>query len=475
MIYKMKLWQKIFISSLLTSIFLFAVCGIITTVSGHKLNLQSERLAAIGLAGRMKEEVESGMGWEDIPVRLNNRAVPPGVFFQIYRDEQLVFDNFQKQPEASRYDFGYEIVRKAVEIVTIDQVNYLFAEQKLELGGKEGKLVLVKSLADVYNRCNTQLRTLFLLCSILSMVSALMMLTISLIITVPIKKINQAVKIVTGNHYAYRIPVNGSDELNELSANFNIMCEAIESNIKNYKFAIDNFTHEVKTPLTSIIGYAEILKSFQCTEEYRREAADYILSEGRRLNSLVRKIMGFLVVESKQIEKKFIKADEVISMACLSVKVQAEMKEIEIRYHRVPEVYLYGDEELLVTLLVNLLDNAIKASPDHAKIFLAAADQDSALSWIKVADFGIGIPEAELERLTEPFYMVDKSRSRSQNGIGLGLSICKAIVQAHDAELAIESQAGKGTVMTVSFPSLEYQYLKSAQRELFENTGWQGE
>ena len=114
----------------------------------------------------------------------------------------------------------------------------------------------------------------------------------------PIKKINEAVKIVSNNHYAYRLPITGTDELNELSGNFNIMCEAIENNIKNYKSAIDNFVHEVKTPLTSIIGYAEMIQSYQCTDECREDAVNYILMQSRRLNSLVRKIMGFLIVES---------------------------------------------------------------------------------------------------------------------------------------------------------------------------------
>ena len=138
----------------------------------------------------------------------------------------------------------------------------------------------------VYARCNAQLQTLFLLCGILSAVSALIMVTASLIITVPVKKINEAVKIVSDDYYAYRLPVTGTDELNELSANFNVMCEAIENNIRNYKFAIDNFIHEVKTPLTSIIGYADMLKSYDCTGECREEAVDYILTQSRRLNSL---------------------------------------------------------------------------------------------------------------------------------------------------------------------------------------------
>ncbi|RHR49396.1 sensor histidine kinase [Clostridium sp. AF18-27] len=494
MIYKMKLWQKICISSLIASILLFAVCGIITTVSGHKRNLQAEENQAVWLAGQMKAEVERAYReHKDLTAPFLNPLIPEDVCFQVYRGETRLYDGFGREPETPRYDFGYEIAREPLELVTIQKVNYLFAEETLDLEGgaaesavngkaapgavagtEPARLVLVKDLSDVYARCNAQLQTLFLLCGILSAVSALIMVTASLIITVPIKKINEAVKIVSDDYYAYRLPVTGTDELNELSANFNVMCEAIENNIRNYKFAIDNFIHEVKTPLTSIIGYADMLKSYDCTGECREEAVDYILTQSRRLNSLVKKIMGFLVIESKQVEKKFVRLDEVVNMACISVRVQAEMKELRIEYQNRPEAYMYGDEELLATLLVNLLDNSIKASGEHSQILIGAVLREDAVEELSVLDFGMGIPEEELDKLTEPFYMVDKSRSRSQNGIGLGLSICKSIIQAHNGRMEFSSTPGEGTTVRVHFPYEDYQYLRQAQDELFEKADIEG-
>lgn len=511
MIYKMKLWQKICISSLIASILLFAVCGIITTVSGHKRNLQAEENQAVWLAGQMKAEVERAYReHKDLTAPFLNPLIPEDVCFQVYQGETRLYDGFGREPETPRYDFGYEIAREPLEMVTIQKVNYLFAEETLDLEGgaaesavngkaapgavagsepagkampgasaaaaktEPARLVLVKDLSDVYARCNAQLQTLFLLCGILSAVSALIMVTASLIITVPIKKINEAVKIVSDDYYAYRLPVTGTDELNELSANFNVMCEAIENNIRNYKFAIDNFIHEVKTPLTSIIGYADMLKSYDCTGECREEAVDYILTQSRRLNSLVKKIMGFLVIESKQVEKKFVRLDEVVNMACISIRVQAEMKELRIEYQNRPEAYMYGDEELLATFLVNLLDNSIKASGEHSQILIGAVLREDAVEELSVRDFGMGIPEEELDKLTEPFYMVDKSRSRSQNGIGLGLSICKSIIQAHNGRMEFSSTPGEGTTVRVHFPYEDYQYLRQAQDELFEKADIEG-
>ncbi|RGX30833.1 sensor histidine kinase [Enterocloster asparagiformis] len=497
MIYKMKLWQKICISSLIASILLFAVCGIITTVSGHKRNLQAEENQAVWLAGQVKEEVERAYReHKDLTAPFLNPLIPEDVCFQVYRGETRLYDGFGLEPETPRYDFGYEIAREPLELVTIQKVNYLFVEEALDLeggaaegsaagkarpgasaagaGAEPARLVLVKDLSDVYARCSAQLQTLFLLCGILSAVSALIMVTASLIITVPVKKINEAVKIVSDDYYAYRLPVTGTDELNELSANFNVMCEAIENNIRNYKFAIDNFIHEVKTPLTSIIGYADMLKSYDCTGECREEAVDYILTQSRRLNSLVKKIMGFLVIESKQVEKKFVRLDEVVNMACISIRVQAEMKDLRLEYQNRPEAYMYGDEELLATLLVNLLDNSVKASGEHSHIHIEAVLQENAVEELSVHDFGRGIPEDELDKLTEPFYMVDKSRSRSQNGIGLGLSICKSIIQAHNGRIEFLSKPGEGTVVRLHFPYEDYQYLRQAQDELFEKTDIEG-
>ncbi|MCD8170831.1 MAG: hypothetical protein LUE94_16270 [Clostridiales bacterium] len=203
MIYKMKLWQKIFISSLIASILLFAVCGIITTVSGHKRNLQSEEAQAVWMAGRMKEEAEAAYQKSgSCLAAFGNPLIPEDTYFQVFCGQEKVYDGFGLEPEPLRYDFGYDIKREPLEIVAINKVNYLFAEEPLSLGGEEARLVLVRDLSDVYGRCNAQLQTLFLLCGILSVVSAFIMLTASLIITVPIKKINEAVKIVSNNYYA---------------------------------------------------------------------------------------------------------------------------------------------------------------------------------------------------------------------------------------------------------------------------------
>ena len=120
MIYKMKLWQKIFISSLIASILLFAVCGIIVTISGHKRNLQSEKCV----------QQADQMG-EDITDCFQNPLVSDKFFFQLYRGDTLIYDDFHKQPDSPRYDFGYELKKEPLEIRDIDRVSYAFLEDEI--------------------------------------------------------------------------------------------------------------------------------------------------------------------------------------------------------------------------------------------------------------------------------------------------------------------------------------------------------
>lgn len=478
MIYKMKLWQKIFVSSFFISILLLGFCGIFTTVSAHRLNLEKEytftkqltNQIVCTLTENLQTEAKSINHAGDLLDQIQKKTVPPYIFIQLKDGKKLIYDGLGKAPEPLRYDFGYKITMGNVYTQTIQDSNHLFIEKQFPFSGKMYTLVLINNLEQIYDMCNTQLKTLFLLCGILSLVSALVMIIISFLITIPIKRMNEAVAVVTSNYYSYRLPVTSADELSELSGNFNTMCEAIENNIKNYKLAIDNFTHEVKSPLTSIIGYAEILQSPQCDEQTRKEAVNYILNEGKRLNSLVRKIMGFLVIETDQLDKKRILVADMVHMACMSVQMKADMKNIKIKHDISDKIYMYGDEELLVTSVVNFLDNAIKASKERSKILIEVSHQDFALSELIIRDFGSGIPQQELNKITELFYMVDKARSRTHDGVGLGLSICKAIIQAHKGQLFIESQEEKGTTMHIQFPYLGYQRMEKATLDLFSST-----
>ncbi|MFT4143447.1 MAG: HAMP domain-containing sensor histidine kinase, partial [Mobilitalea sp.] len=240
------------------------------------------------------------------------------------------------------------------------------------------------------------------------------------------------------------------DELGTLGNNFNDMADTMEEKIYDLKEAarrqedfVGSFIHEIKTPLTSIIGYADLLRSKKLDEETLFEAASYIFTEGKRLEALSLKLLE-LLVEGKQ-EPNYrmialsIMVDEVLEV------IQPVLREKAINLTLdVPRIIVKADIELMKTVILNLIDNARKAVGNKGSIAVTALQQEDTVILI-IKDNGIGIPKEDIDKITEPFYMVDKSRSRSEGGAGLGLAICTQIMKFHKGKLTFESEPGQGT------------------------------
>lgn len=208
---------------------------------------------------------------------------------------------------------------------------------------------------------------------------------LAMILTRPLQKLSQVSKQIADGDYSVRVPVHTEDEIGELSVNFNYMTEQLieklmklDQLLKNQEEFMGSFAHEMKTPLTSIIGYADLMRMEALSKEEQKEACGYIYSEGKRLQNLSLKSMnsgGILTVEDR-------------------------------------------------------------ATQEGAKIY--------------ISDTGCGMPKDEISKITEAFYRIDKSRSRKQGGVGLGLAICKEIVRIHQGEMRFISQQGKGTTVIIT-------------------------
>lgn len=275
-------------------------------------------------------------------------------------------------------------------------------------------------------------------------------------ITRPITSLDKlAGKIADGN-YELRSHNKSSDEIGELARNFNRMAdrlvEQMEIKVLEAKQKEDftaAFAHELKTPLTSIMGYADMLNSMKLTEEEAHEAYFYIFSQGKRLESLSHKLLELVSMDKNPIVFK------PISTKALEENIRVTMRPIwkqrGIRGKvEMEKATVYGDSELLLSLFYNLLDNAVKAMDkgDRGFILMKGISKDGGYE-IKVVDNGRGIPEEEISRITEAFYMVDKSRSRKEGGAGIGMALCQKIIQLHKGTLQIESRLGEGTVIKV--------------------------
>ncbi len=274
-------------------------------------------------------------------------------------------------------------------------------------------------------------------------------------LTRPIRDLGAAAQALAGGDYASRAAVSGGDEIADLDTSFNHMADAIEKNVQDLADAARrqedftaSFVHELKTPLTSIIGYADMLRSRHLTEEQRLKAAGYIFSEGRRLEHLSLSLLDLLVTGRGCAEAKSVDMEDLCVRAADVCRPAMEARGVKL-FVRAEAGAVQGDGALLQTLAQNLLDNARKASSPGGAVALEGHALPDGRYELSVSDRGRGIPAEELDKITEPFYMVDKSRARAQGGAGLGLALCQKIAQLHGGALRFESKEGVGTQVTV--------------------------
>lgn len=279
-------------------------------------------------------------------------------------------------------------------------------------------------------------------------------LAASFLLLRPLNRLSAATRRMAAGELDQRVAVDRDDELGQLSADFNVMAVRLERQVKELREAarrqedfIGSFAHEIKTPLTSIIGYADLLRSRPVTEEQVRESAGYIFSEGRRLEALSRKLMDMIVLGRQDFPLRPVPMDAFLRQVGGTLRPALEQRGVRLTVRAAPgEIPLEAD--LMKTVCLNLLDNARKAIEGPGSILLEGVREEGGYR-IRVADTGKGIPEAELNRVTEAFYMVDKSRARAQGGAGLGLALCRRIVELHGGELSIESREGQGTQVSI--------------------------
>lgn len=301
----------------------------------------------------------------------------------------------------------------------------------------------------------TQLLALFLLLLtlLLTALTSIGLLVVLRRVFKPLQELNETTQQMARGFYDQRLHIRQKDEIGQLGESFNKMAEAVEERTYVLKESerkktlfMGDLTHELKTPMTAISGYAQTLLSTKLSEQQQEEALLYIYEECGRLERLSHKMMKLLELEQDQelelAETPVADVFEAVKNAC-SVLLTEKKLTLEIHQHR--ECFLM-DADLMTDALINLVDNAIKASSEGGKIILKAET-----SGIEVQDFGCGIPADEQQNVLEPFYMVDKSRSRRHGGAGLGLALTAVIVRKHHMSLGIESEEGKGTKINLQF------------------------
>lgn len=241
------------------------------------------------------------------------------------------------------------------------------------------------------------------------------------------------------------------EELQPLLENIDTQNKAKEEVAKMRKEFSANVSHELKTPLTSISGYAEIMKSGLVKQEDIPRFSEKIYNEASRMITLIEDIIQLSKLDEKEIrtEKEEVDLYELTYEICNRLAYQAEKKQIQLEITG-EHVCYYGVRHILQEMIYNICDNAIKYNVENGTVKVWVGNTLEGAKVI-VEDTGIGIPENHLERIFERFYRVDKSHSKETGGTGLGLSIVKHGAIFHDVEIRVESAVGKGTKMEIVF------------------------
>ena len=458
----MKLWIKLALTTVLVLLAATLLTGAAVIYQSLMYNqqktMESGREQLSSTAYALARELENGplKGYSEVTrnsyINYTMKKFGASKYILIENEKVLCnmtpFELVNPSDERWRQEGSYSIIQKSGEQYI------LIGGQVVPVSGTNSYiLVLVEDISGLYKDRNRQM--IFGLW-ILADAAALAMLLIFLLtrrILKPLRELQKAAMDISEGMLGRRADVHTRDEIGIMARAFNRMAERIESQVtelsrvsEQRRQMLGSLTHEMKTPLTSIIGYSDTLLHVNVKKEQQTRALWHIKEECSRLERLSSKLMKLIgLYENDSISMEEVSMEELFEQAARMEKYHLEQMGITLEVtcsmgkRRV-------DRDLFESLLINLIDNGAKASKEGDKIFLEGEGNR-----ITVRDRGCGIPEEEISRVTEAFYMVDKARSRKAGGCGLGLALCVMIAQLHGARLEIESRVGEGTAVSVIF------------------------
>lgn len=340
-------------------------------------------------------------------------------------------------------------------LTVADDYGYgLLANHLLSAGDTEYTLTARFDLSDVYALRETQQKQYFVIYLMVVSGGILASAVLSFALTRPLHRLTVTVRKISGGDLTRRSGLASRDEFGQLSRDFDAMADKLQENISRLESEMQRqesfmgaFAHELKTPMTSIIGFSDLLRQGNLDENTRMMAADYIYSESHRLERLSFKLLDLILMKKDGVTLKNVWLGTYV--AEIEHALSPSLKQRGIRLMcRAEQKRVALEPDLVKSLIYNLIDNASKAMEGEGIIAVKAVAIPGGCQF-QVADNGRGMERSELTKITEAFYRVDKARSRSQGGAGLGLALCKQIVELHNGSIHFASEPGKGTRVTV--------------------------
>ena len=464
----MKLWQKI---SLLTAAILLismAVYGGITVYETTNYNLNQTRTTASRQVRTTAYALGQSLSNADTQ-EMSDTARKAYLQFLLRRyscRDYMLLQDWELAANTTNYELTgnaltqFDTWEPVAAFQKRNGKHLMIVGQKIPVSDSSKgsyQLLLVRDISEIYNNVLTQIGMFLVFLGIIVAVAINAVFWIIRRMLKPLRDLRETAGAISQGQLTRRVRVRSNDEVGALSVSFNQMADQIEYQMEELeqvserrKQLLGSLAHELKTPMTSIIGYSDTLLHVRINEEQQKKALTHINNECRRLERLSGKMMNLLeLYNNETIHMEAYPVAELLKKVAELEKYHLEEKGIVLET-RSDDTRLVMDVDLMESLLINLIDNAMKASKEGDTIRVEAKD-----GCIFVEDHGKGIAAEEIPKITEAFYMVDKSRSKKAGGIGLGLALCTQIVKLHHAKMGITSEPGKGTQIRVVFPRQE--------------------
>lgn len=333
--------------------------------------------------------------------------------------------------------------------LNLESKTFLIMYSLVSIGDDSYDLSLVRDVSHVIEN----IRALGIKCvavgTAISLITAFIVWRLIILAFKPLRLMRSSADLISHGQYQSRITIAGGSEISDLAKSFNHMAESIELQItgletanKEKEFLLAAISHEMKTPVTAIIGYAHALRHAKMSDRQKQEAVFYIDSECRRLERLSGKLIQLITLQNIQLITSKVPAQELADRLEIALRQSAHLANIQLDFELESGTEYDIEIDLVLCLITNFYDNSRKA---NATSVLVRFDKDE----LSVRDNGSGIQKEHLDKILRPFYKIDESRS--SEGFGLGLSLCKLIVDLHRAKLSIDSVYGEGTTIKISF------------------------
>jgi len=372
-----------------------------------------------------------------------------------------IYDSFGKDDTVGKYILLPEIVQ-ALEGNDVFSWNYESGSMQSRAATpiySYGTLIGCIYMTEEDLHQGTLIQTLqhntFLITLILEIFVIIFSLTFSSAFSQRLRRIMVSMRIIREGDYTHKVDMGGNDELTVLGDEFNDLVERLQTSEQKRSNFVSDASHELKTPLASIKLLSDSILQNDMDIDTVREFVGDIGNEADRLNRMSQKLLSLSRIETQ--------ADSDCEIVYISPTVDRVIRMLEMiaKKNRITiETDLSGDcpiliiEDDLYQIIFNLVENGIKYNVPGGKLFIRLRRVDDN-AVMQVQDTGVGIPEESISHIFERFYRVDKARSRKSGGSGLGLAIVRIIVERNRGEIAVESEVGKGTTFTVSFPAFD--------------------